>query len=356
MDQAKDGKIDSGKPEISRIPVATPSPNDSSKELKDNSKPKEVSKKKFPKGCCIAMMVVFFLYFILPFIGFGFFSLFGSSRGNSFIPNFSTNQNPTSTPIVTGQTTVTNQPTNKASASKSSTTSKKSTPTPVSGSRNPTLSPTRSSSSTSTPSPTVTQPVVYTKQQQIDFFVQVAMKNDQNNFATIPIQKWTKLTGTVKYFGSPTQKEIECADSTISIINGLSHTIQFQKTDSDHANVRLYFEPRSQIGMGADGYYNYSTDVTGAITGGDAHIPNDIYPEADLCHITRHEMTHVMTGLAYNGLKNHGGYDFSIFNVTAGKSDYLDIDKYAIKIMLNSGVGLGWTETQVRNFLANASW
>lgn len=328
--------------------------------------PSNAQPKKSKKGCCIVIAVVVFLLIAtqgMAAFRFGFLSLLGTGRDYSFIPSFNNNNNGNnSSTIPTNGNLGLNDTDRKTNSNKNSSSSPSdstpSDPLPVGGTPGPVISepapgPDSSPNDGSTPQTT------FTKQEQIDFFVQVAMKNDQNGYATIPIQKWRLAAGTtakIRYYNNPTASNIACADATISQINSLSNTIHFSKTTGNDYNIRVFFVPQSEIGTGYGGYYNLSTDADHYVTGGNAYVPSDTYNEADRCHYIRHEMTHVMTGLVFNGLKNHGGYDFSIFNVTAGRSDFLEIDKYAIKIMLNTGVGLGWNESQVRSYLANVSW
>lgn len=321
--------------------------------------------KKSNKSCfiIIVVVVVFILFSSargLAFLGLGFLPWSKSNTNNNF-PIVSDQNDPVLAPEAVDTPTKTDS---KKSTPPSSSPSASSSP--AAGNSSGVVSSIPPSSSTTAPQPPAgSQPTpppaaqaetVFTKQQQIDFFVQIAMKNDQNNFYTAPIIKWTSNSGTVKYYNNPTGANLACADETINLINGLSNTIHFQKTTSTSPNVRVFFVPKSQIGAGIGGYYNLSTGTNGQITGGDAYVPIDAYGDVDRCHYIRHEMIHVMTGLVYNGLRNRGGYDFSIFNVAAGRSDLLEIDKSAIKIMLNSGVQLHWNESQVRSFLATATW
>lgn len=353
--------------------VATPSPAEAAPVVQPAAttalppnKPAETNPKKSKRGCFVAIAFVAVVLLIsglqgLPFLGFGFLPWNNDSDIPIVIPLDSVTSDLADTPTAASN----NQSTASmnSTSSNGSTTSKSSSPSSSSqdssssssGSDNSTTDSTTGSTTTPT-TPTVAVPqTVFTRQEQIDFFVQVAMKNDLDNFSVWPIIKWTSNSGTIRYYNNPSGANLACADETISLINGLSHTITFQKTTSNQFNIRVFFVPKSQLGS-YGGYYNYSTGTNGQIIGGDAYVPIDGYNEVDRCHYIRHEMTHVMTGLSYNGLKNHGGYDFSIFNVTAGHDDYLEVDKAAIKIMLNSGVGLKWNESQVRSFLATATW
>lgn len=321
--------------------------------------------KKSKKGCCFGIAVVFILLFLTSSGAVGFFD-FLPWHGNyqhpdSFIPDF-ISKNDTSAPPATStddKSIASNKSSNTGTAtSNNQTASSTETPATTPADNVTTTTPQPGAGTQTPPSTGAQVQTTFTKQEQIDFFVQVAMKNDQNNFATSPIQKWRTTTGVtakIRYYNDPTGTNLSCADATISQVNALSNTIHFSKTTGNDYNIRVYFVPKSQIGSGIGGYYNLSTDASHYVTGGNAYVPSDTYNDADRCHYIRHEMVHVMTGLAFNGLKNHGGYDFSLFNVSAGRSEMLEIDKYAIKIMLNSGVGLGWSESQVRSLRPNFS-
>lgn len=320
------------------------------------NKSKDTKPKKSKKGCCIAIGVVAVILLLsslrgLAFLGLGSLSWFGNSNNADIIPPDLQTSDTTTSP------TATSGDKNKSSSSSSSKTNNPSSSSGSSSSESGNSSNTTepADGSGEAPASGATPQTTFTRQEQINFFVQVAMKNDLNNFSISPVIKWTSNSGTIRYYNNPSGANLACADQTISLINGLSNTIRFQKTTSEHPSIRVFFVPKSQLGS-VGGYYNFSTGANGQIIGGNAYVPVDAYNDIDRCHYIRHEMTHVMTGLPYNGLKNHGGYDFSIFNVTAGRSDYLEVDKTAIRIMLNSGVGLGWNESHVRSFLSTANW
>ena len=215
---------------------------------------------------------------------------------------------------------------------------------------------------TTTPAPASSSPsyqTTFTKQEQIDFFVRVALKSDSDPNRVDPVIKWTKTPVLVKAEGAGNAADYACVDETISLINGISNTVKLSRT-SGTADTVVHFVTKAQIeaaGHSSYGYmdFAYVSPSNLSLKSTNAYIAYDRNEDNYRCRTIRHEMTHTL-GLFTNAGKTTGGYDYSVFNVNGGSTAYLEIDKDAIRIMYNTAVAPGWTETQVRNYLAGASW
>lgn len=200
----------------------------------------------------------------------------------------------------------------------------------------------------------------FTKQEEIDYFVKIAITDEAHNFLEIPLSKWTKNNVTVRYFGPGSAADVACADETIATFNSLSQTTKLAKTDGGLYDIEVHFATRAEIearGLGdALGYMHPTTFANGAFAHAEAYAPYDYGDDHFRCHIIRHEMTHTI-GLQYNLTVLQGGFHYSIFNVgIEGWSDYINIDKDLIKMMYNTGVQPGWGAAQARDHFANISW
>ncbi len=213
-----------------------------------------------------------------------------------------------------------------------------------------------SKSTTTKPASTQTSLASFTKEQAIDYFIDVAVTDEEGNSRVVV--KWTKLNVSLKVTGSPDSDSNSCVNSVISDINGLSSSMKLAKTDgASDIEVNFTTQADIQAKKGAAepnsyGYMKYSQNDDNSLKSAIAWIATDSgLASVYVCHIIRHEMTHTI-GLRFNS----GMYDYSIFNVAAGTSDYISIDRELIKMMYNSGIGPGLNENQARDFLNSANW
>ena len=329
---------------------------------------KEAPKKKGNKKCCccgISLVIFIIVVNFLPFVGLGFFGLF--SGGHSDDPNFE----PPKTLIGAIQDKVSDSTSSskKLSSSKKTDSNSDSSNTPTENSSTDTASQGVEVDQTLTqpepePSPENQPPAgsspvqTYTKQQEIDYFVKIAITDERDNYNEKPLRKWTKQNVYVKYFGTANNTDKACADSTISTINDLSNTLTLIKTKGTTYDIDVNFLTQSELARRGYpyGYMDYRLYDSGAFSHAMAYVPADTLSDSGRCHYIRHEMTHTV-GLLYNLGRQQGGYDFSIFNVAVeGFSDYIEIDKDLIKMLYNTGIPVKSTAAQARSFLAGATW
>jgi len=289
----------------------------------------------------------------VPVFGFGLFGLFG---GKDFtyvpVPNSNnSNQAVTNQNINTAQSNQNKNSTTKSKNTNSSSGGGAETPTPP-----PDGPVVETPASTGQSGPQTS----FTKEEEINYFIKISITDERHDFAEIPLKKWTYNDVSIRYFNNPTGSDLACADETINIINSLSTTTHYTKTDGGLYYIEVHFVPFAEIAANepdALGYVKPTTFTNSAMAHVKAYVPIDTYPDSVRCHTIRHEMTHAMTGLLYNLSKPQGGYHYSIFNVAVeGWTEYLNIDKDLIKMMLNTATTPGMSAAQAREMLNNASW
>ena len=196
------------------------------------------------------------------------------------------------------------------------------------------------------------------KQAQIDYFVKVAIRDEDNGNAESPLRKWAKNNVTIQVAGQSDPMSNQCISDTISAINSLSNTMKLSLTDGA-GDIEFKLTDRATLearGFTVGGFFVYGSRVGNSynLTDATAYAATDYWPGEDVtnCQIIRHELTHTI-GLPYNA----SGYDYSIFGVPSTiTNEYQEIDKQMIKMLLNTGITSGLNEAQVRAYFANASW
>lgn len=305
-------------------------PEEKSSEKKpSNQKSPEFNPKLRKRKCCFLVLGVFLLIFlILAFIRFYVRSSADTNISKKPIPSPSNTNTKTATPTAN----FTNKP--------SETTPEESQPT----------------SQEETPSNTTNEGI--SKQAQIDYFIKVAIRDEDKGNVESPLRKWGKQNVTIQVTGQSDPTSTQCINDTLSTINSLSDTTKFSLT-SGAGDIELKLTDRATLeaqGFSTGGFFVYSPRSGGNynLTGATAYAATDYWPGEDVtnCQIIRHELTHTI-GLPYNA----SGYDYSIFGVpSTTTNEYQEIDKQMIKIILNSGIRSGLNEAGVRAYLANANW
>ena len=302
-------------------------------------------------SCLIIFLVVLAIYIILQFVPIFGMGLFGNFA-DTYVPPLNINANTNSTVAVTNS----NQNTNAVSSKTKNTNSTKTTTT------SKPLTETPSTPADQPPAGTTGPQTSFTKQQEIDYFIKIALTDESHNYQETPLHRWTYPTVSIKYIGNfSNPSDLACANDTISILNSLSTSTHFVNDQNDGLyKEEVHFVPHSEIAAvagDAGGYMNYDVLSNGAFSHTYAYVPIDTYSDSVRCHFIRHEMTHASTGLIYNLTFPEGGYHYSIFNVPVeGWSDYINIDKDLIKMMYNTGITTNSTAAQARAFLNGASW
>lgn len=196
------------------------------------------------------------------------------------------------------------------------------------------------------------------KQAQIDYFINVAIRDEDKGNAEFPLRKWAKNNVTIQTVGPSTSSAEQCINDTILAINSFSSTMNLSRTDGS-GDIVLNLTDRATLearGFSTGGFY-YFDPPSGSnynLTGVSAYAATDYWPGEDVsnCQIIRHELTHAI-GLPYNA----SGYDYSIFGVPSSTTnEYQEIDKQMIKMLYNTGISSGLNEANARAYLANASW
>lgn len=214
--------------------------------------------------------------------------------------------------------------------------------------------------------PTTTQPETpneatsngISKQAQIDYFIKVAIRDEDNGNAESPLRKWVKNNVTIQVTGQSDPMSNQCISDTISSINSFSKTMKLSLT-SGVGDIELKLTDRATLearGFSVGGFFVYGSRTGNSynLTSATAYAATDYWPGEDVsnCQIIRHELTHTI-GLPYNT----SGYDYSIFGVPSTiTNEYQEIDKQMIKMLYNTGISSGLDEAGVRSYFANTNW
>ncbi len=302
-------------------------PKKASQEKKQENQKKDEGSKRLRRNrcCCLGILGLGILLVIV-------ISIRSYSRSSADI----------SIPLFTPSNTETNPV-----AVNPGSTSTPSTSTPASADENP---------ASENPAPAANTSL--SKQAQIDYFIKVAIRDEDKGNAESPLRKWAKNNVTIQTVGSSTSSAEECINDTISSINSFSNTMKLSRTDGA-GDIVLNLTDRATLearGFSTGGFYYFDSPTGGNynLTGVSAYAATDYWPGEDVanCHIIRHELTHSI-GLPYNA----SGYDYSVFGVPSSTTnEYQEIDKQMIKMLYNTGIHSGLDEAQTRSFFANASW
>ena len=328
-------------------PATSTTPAASAPQTTPSAAPTKLKKR---HSCLIIFLVILALFIILQFVPIFGMGLFGNFA-DTYVPplNFNANSNSNIATTNVNQNTNTNAKPKNTNSFKTTTTSKPVTETPSTPADQP-------------PAGTTGPQTSFTKQQEIDYFIKIAITDESHNYQETPLHRWTYPTVSIKYFGNfSNPSDLACANDTISILNSLSTSTHFVNDQNDGLyKEEVHFVPHSEIAAvagDAGGYMNYDVLSNGAFSHTYAYVPIDTYSDSVRCHFIRHEMTHASTGLIYNLTFPEGGYHYSIFNVPVeGWSDYINIDKDLIKMMYNTGIPTNSTAAQARTFLNGANW
>lgn len=290
-------------------------------------------------------LVILIIFVTLAQFGFSPFGFFGS--GSDYTPPVSTNVSSN-----TAASTNTTTPTTTTTTPK---TTPKKTPTSTTG--------TTKEDPISEPSQVATTPTAegprtsFSRQEEIDYFIQIAIKSPEFDNSPYPLIRWTVSKANFKVVGNSTPAADKCINDTISTINSLISSFKIQRIyDNSRTDITLNLVPNAQIvaeGHEGGGYIYHATS-NGNILSANIYAALDRWPDDEVvtCHLLRHEITHSL-GLRFNGYMIH----YSIFDVpTDLTAEYLNIDKDLIKMMYNTGIGININEAQARAFLATANW
>jgi len=209
--------------------------------------------------------------------------------------------------------------------------------------------------------PVATPAPVNSRKDAVEYLIAVGMKGNDGKGPDKVLSKWIKPDVVYKMLGSPNAESDKCVNNIINEMNTLVDPVTFSRDDAtSDFDITIRFLPQtelnelySRLGTPAPqylyGYMKYGTNHQGSeeLTSGSIFVANDS-PISDIvrCAVTRHEMTHTI-GLLFNSSL----HDYSIFGVAhEGRSDYIEIDKEVIRLLYNSGVPVGSSESQVRSF------
>jgi hypothetical protein len=190
-------------------------------------------------------------------------------------------------------------------------------------------------------------------QEQINYFLEVALGSEFRNDANPTIHKWSGDI-RIQYFGDPTVEDLATLDSVIREVNELAQgSINLQIVSSE-PNLTIRFVPESEFKRYEPGYVptNYGFfmtrwDTTGTIRSANVLITSENVTQRERSHLIREELTQSL-GLMRDSYK----YSNSVFyQPWTDVTQYADIDRTLIRLLYSPNIQAGMTQTQVMNSL-----
>lgn len=216
---------------------------------------------------------------------------------------------------------------------------------------------------TSAPSVSDNNAIQQEKEKLLNFFVELANKDDSDDTWPGPIARWTKNVVSVGVgVGTFSAEQSSCLNSYIADINSVINGSEFVRDDTVDVgipNIKIFYLPdadyqiRSQ-GTSPYGFATINLNDDNSISRGTVYISIEkiqSYPMAVQCQIIRHELTHALGFWGHSDI-----YPESIMSLPKTEYNFNAADKKVLEMHYNSGVPLGAGETEVRNYFANRDY
>lgn len=193
-------------------------------------------------------------------------------------------------------------------------------------------------------------------QQEIDYFVEVALGAEFSKDAKSVIRKW-KGGIRIQLLGSMTNRDRETVNQVIAEVNTLTHGAIDLKLSNDRPNILIHFAPRSQFKQieprwepGNYGYFWAKWDERNIISFSNILIASEGVTPTERSHLIREELTQSL-GLMKDSFK----YPDSVFyQPWTDVNEYAAIDKALIRMLYDPRTKAGMTKMQIKKLFTNA--
>jgi Protein of unknown function (DUF2927)/Bacterial SH3 domain len=202
-------------------------------------------------------------------------------------------------------------------------------------------------------SPTIAPASSLISQEQINYFLEVALGSEFRNDHNPTIHKWNGEV-RIQYFGNPTVEDLATLDSVIREVNELAQGNIQLKIVGSNPNLTIYFVPESEFRRHEPGYVptNYGFfmtrwDATGTIRSANVLITSENVTQQERSHLIREELTQSL-GLMRDSYK----YSNSVFyQPWTDVTQYAEIDRTLIRLLYSPNIQAGMTQAQVMDSL-----
>ena len=216
---------------------------------------------------------------------------------------------------------------------------------------------------TSAPSVSDNNAIQSEKEKLLNFFVELANKDDSDDTWPGPIVRWTKNIVSVGIgVGSFSTDQSSCLNTFIADINSAINGPEFVRDDTVDIgipNIKIFYLPdadyqiRSQ-GTSPYGFAMINLNDDNSISRGTVYLSIEkiqSHTMAVQCQMIRHELTHALGFWGHSDI-----YPESIMSLAKTEYSFNTADKKALEMLYNSGVPLGAKEAEVRNYFANRDY
>lgn len=186
-------------------------------------------------------------------------------------------------------------------------------------------------------------------QEQINYFMEVAMGSEFDPSGNSKIRKWQGDV-RIQYFGSPTQADLATLKTVIEEVNGLVGGAVRLQLVQNNPNVKVRFVPEPQFRNYEPryvpvnfGFFATNWDAKGTIQNANILINSQGITQKERSHLIREELTQSL-GLMRDSYK----YSNSMFyQPWTDVTQYAEIDKALIRMLYSPGIQSGMTKTEV---------
>lgn len=221
---------------------------------------------------------------------------------------------------------------------------------------------TTASTTTTTPSTATNDANKQEQAKLLDFFIELANKDDTDKSWPGSIARWNKSTVSVGVGeGTFSERQSSCLNLYISDFNSASSNVKLIRDDTVDLgipNIKIFYQDVASFTARSGGNQQYGYEeglfnddfsfkramvfLSEAIAGLDPTLE---------CQIIRHEVTH---GIGFWGHSDI--YPESIMSLPKTSYSFNSADKKAIEMLYNSGVSLGAKEAEVRTYFSNKDY
>ncbi|NDJ17961.1 DUF2927 domain-containing protein [Myxacorys almedinensis] len=186
-------------------------------------------------------------------------------------------------------------------------------------------------------------------QEQINYFMEIALGSEYGAGANPKIRKWQGDV-RVQYFGTPTPADLSTLNTVIDELNALTGGAIRLQLVQNNPNITMYFVPESQFRSYEPryvptnfGFFATSWDATGRIYKANVLINSRDVTQKERSHLIREELTQSL-GL----MRDSERYSNSMFyQPWTDVTQYADIDKALIQMLYNPSIQTGMTKAEV---------
>jgi ribulose bisphosphate carboxylase small subunit len=190
-------------------------------------------------------------------------------------------------------------------------------------------------------------------QEQINYFMEIAMGAEYNQESTPKVHKWSGDVN-IQVFGKPTQADLATLQSVMREINALaSGAIRLQLVDRN-PNLTIHFAPESQFNRLEPAYVpvNYGFFVTrwdnkGIINYANILVASTGITQKERSHLIREELTQSL-GLMRDSYRYS---DSMFYQAWTDLTRFSDLDKSLIQMLYMPALKPGMTEAEALNVL-----